>query len=278
MTHDPLYKGGINMMKRLITIALSAVLLASSLVTAFATEKPEDRFSVRVFNTTSCMLDTVTHKYYIRCTSDKPDSYNRVVPDGYFTEMTGTKGWEEWKIPDNFYDTQKVMVDDKEYQICVNNKKVAAYYNGELDEKLTENLKSFWDYLLESKFAEGGFEDAVRLVFCGETVGYLNNGIYVEMAGRVLPMVAQLSKDKQGEYTRAGYVIEPMDELSYDIKTMIGDATLDGALDMVDVTTTQKSIAKLDDKCNTILADIDENGNVDLQDVVQMQRTIAGLI
>ena len=57
-----------------------------------------------------------------------------------------------------------------------------------------------------------------------------------------------------------------------------GDATMDGTLDMLDVTVTQKYVAKLDTECNTILADMDENGNVNLQDVVQMQKTIANII
>jgi len=57
-----------------------------------------------------------------------------------------------------------------------------------------------------------------------------------------------------------------------------GDINDDDSLDMLDVTVTQKFIAKLDTKCNTKNADMDENGNVDLQDVVQMQKAIAGLI
>lgn len=57
-----------------------------------------------------------------------------------------------------------------------------------------------------------------------------------------------------------------------------GDVNSDGVLDMLDVTLTQKAIAKLDTDCNTELADMDENSVVDLQDVVQMQKAIAGLI
>lgn len=60
---------------------------------------------------------------------------------------------------------------------------------------------------------------------------------------------------------------------------IIGDVNFDGKLDMLDVTTTQKHIAHLEDeKCVTFCADMDENSVVDLQDVVQMQKTIAGLI
>lgn len=56
-----------------------------------------------------------------------------------------------------------------------------------------------------------------------------------------------------------------------------GDATLDGTLDMLDVTATQKHIAQLDTECNTLLADMDKNGDVNLEDVTAMQKEIAKL-
>ncbi len=62
------------------------------------------------------------------------------------------------------------------------------------------------------------------------------------------------------------------------VASIRGDANEDGNLDMLDVTVTQKSIAKYDTHCNALLADMDENSVVDLQDVVQMQKTIADII
>lgn len=228
-----------------------------------------ERFKVKFLdgNVTMCMYDSKTDKYYTKHST----SHLVFSPDAPKEEFENEHGWIEWKIPENFYDSQTVMYKDKEYQIYANNKKVGAYIDGKLDEEATKYVKLIWDQVIAFKFASGGFENATRLVFTGPLLG---SRVDIEMCGELFP-------------ASAGYAPETDDfdistswwegEMEYEMATIVGDATMDGALDMIDVTTTQKSIAKLDTDCNTILADIDENGEVNLEDVTAMQKTIAKL-
>ncbi len=62
----------------------------------------------------------------------------------------------------------------------------------------------------------------------------------------------------------------------------VGDANLDGELDMTDVTKLQRSLAGLDEESFLAdyikrVVDLDENGVVDMYDVVLVQRLIAKL-
>lgn len=90
------------------------------------------------------------------------------------------------------------------------------------------------------------------------------------------------AEDSEDEYDseNKGYVIDsdPQDKPLH--ATLLGDTDCNGVLDMVDVVTTQKYIAKLIDnlkELGMINADMNGNGRITLEDVVEMQRVIAKL-
>lgn len=252
------------MLKKITTIALSLVLLFSVATVCFISASAEEsntpesgnRYEVSTGSGGSLILCSDASQIGVSIARIPDGSVLCIteISDGYGKTLYGNL--EGWVSMEYLHPTDKEVTEPSSLS--------------ELSAKFIVTLNGSESLELYSK---GNDE--------GSVIGYIPNGteLYIsELSGNG----ERGNTVYNGQY---GWVqMDKLTQVSGDklyVDTdfeVIGDATMDGSVDMLDVTVTQKFIAELDADCNTKLADMDKSGKVDLQDVVQMQKTIADII